>query len=314
MTEPGRTSLPLPEGLGLGCWQFGDMGWGPSDAEKSIALIRGAFDRGIRHFDTAEGYGKGRSEEVVGEAIVPFSADVFVSSKAHATGPEETPGIVEGILRRLRRDWLDLFYIHWPRTGLDLRPMMEALELLRAQGKIRFIGVSNFSVENLQNASQGGAIDAYQVCYNLLWRYPEQEIIPWCRAHRVALVTYSSIAQGLLSDTPRSPSSFEKGDDRGKTLYYRPDVWPRLEGSVQAMRSAAARHGTPLSTLALRWVLGRPGIVSSLVGARSKAQVETNIEAAAGRNPPEVDDELGRLSTEAMRHIPDVGNIFNFYP
>ena len=115
------------------------------------------------------------------------------------------------MLRRLRRDWLDLFYIHWPKTGLDLRPMMEALEALRAQGKIRFIGVSNFSVTNMENASQGGRIDAHQLCYNLLWRYPETEIIPWCSAHGVALVTYSSIAQGLLSDTPRAPSSFEKG-------------------------------------------------------------------------------------------------------
>jgi aryl-alcohol dehydrogenase-like predicted oxidoreductase len=290
------------------------MGWGPSDAEKSTLLIREAFDLGIRHLDTAQGYGAGRSEEVIGSAIAPFSADVYVSSKAHASGREEPPKIIEATLRRLRRSWLDLFYIHWPRTGLDLRPMMEALEALRAQGKIRFIGVSNFRVPDLENASRGGRIDAYQVCYNLLWRSPEDEIIPWCREHGVALVTYSSIAQGLLSDTPRSPSSFEKNDDRAKTLYYRKDVWPHVQKSVAAMRDAAARHGTPLSTLALRWVLGRPGVVSSLVGARSKAQLEANVAAAAGRNPPEVDDELSRLSTDAMRHIPDVGNIFNFYP
>jgi myo-inositol catabolism protein IolS len=239
---------------------------------------------------------------------------VFVSSKAHAAGRDEPRKIVEGMLRRLRRDWLDLFYIHWPRTGLDLRPMMEALEALRGQRKIRLIGVSNFSVANLENALHGGRIDACQVCYNLLWRYPEKEIIPWCRAHKIAVVTYSSIAQGLLSDIPRSPSSFEKDDARRKTLYYRDDVWPGLQGSVQAMRNAAAGYGMPLSTLALRWVLGRPGVIASLVGARSKGQLEKNVEAAEGRNPPEIDDELSRLSDRAMRHIPDVGNIFNFYP
>jgi myo-inositol catabolism protein IolS len=314
MTEPGRSTLPLPPGLGLGCWQFGDMGGGPSDAEKSIALIHDAFEIGIRHFDTARDYGNGRSEEVVGQAIAPFSHEVFVSSKAHAAGREETPEIVEGMLQRLRRTSLDLFYIHWPRTGFDLRPMMEALERLRAQGKIRFIGVSNFSAADMENASQGGRIDAYQLCYNLLWQYPEKEVIPWCRAHGVAMISYSSIAQGLLSDTPRSPTSFETGDARGKTLYYRKDVWPHVRESVAAMRGAAARHGFPLSTLALRWVLGRPGIVSSLVGARSKAQLEKNAAAAAGRNTPEIDEELSRLSSEAMLHIPDVGNIFNFYP
>jgi len=166
----------------------------------------------------------------------------------------------------------------------------------------------------MENASQGGTIDAYQLCYNLLWRYPEKEIIPWCREHGIALITYSSIAQGLLSDTPRSPSTFENGDARQKTLYYRDDVWPHVRDSVAAMRDAAARHGTPLSTLAIRWVLGRQGIVSSLVGVRSKAQLEKNAAAAAGRNPPEIDEELTRLSSEAMRHIPDVGNVFLFYP
>jgi myo-inositol catabolism protein IolS len=313
MTETGRAS-PVPSGLGLGCWQFGNMGWGPSDAQESTLLIREAFDLGIRHLDTAQGYGAGRSEEVIGSAIASFSADVYVSSKAHASGGEEPPKIIEATLRRLRRSWLDLFYIHWPRTGLDLRPMMEALEGLRAQGKIRFIGVSNFSIADMENASRGGRIDACQVCYNLLWRYPEEEVIPWCREHGIALVTYSSIAQGLLSDTPRSPSSFEKDDERAKTLYYRKDVWPQVQESVAAMRHAAARHATPLSTLALRWVMGRPGVVSSLVGARSKEQLEKNVAAAAGRNPPEVDDELSRLSADAMRNIPNLGNIFNFYP
>jgi myo-inositol catabolism protein IolS len=304
----------VPSGLGLGCWAFGDMGGGPSDAPASIALIRDAFQLGIRHLDTAQDYGNGRSEEVVGAAIAPFSEDVFVSSKAHATSREETPRIVEQVLRRLGRSWLDLFYIHWPKTGLDLQPMMEALEKLRSQGKIRFIGVSNFGVKEMENASQGGRIDAHQLCYNLLWRYPEREIIPWCRAHGVTLVTYSSIAQGLLSDTPRGPASFEKGDARGNTLYYRDDVWPHVRESVAVMQKAAARHSTPLSTLAIRWVLGQAGIHSSLVGARSRTQLEKNAAAAAGRNPPEIDAELTRLSTDAMRHIPDAGNIFNFYP
>ena len=304
----------IPRGLGLGCWEFGDMGSGPSDAAASTALIREAFQGGIRHLDTAQDYGSGRSEEVVGQAIAPFTGDVFISSKCHAAGKEETPRLVEQTLRRMRRDWIDLFYIHWPKTGLDLRPMMEALEALRAQGKIRFIGVSNFTVTDMENASQGGRIDAHQLLYNLLWRYPEKDVIPWCRAHGVALVTYSSIAQGLLSDTPRGPSSFAKGDARQQTLYYRPDVWPHVRDSVAMMRDAAARHFTPLRTLAIRWVLGQPGIHSSLVGARSKAQLEKNAAAAAVRNAPAIDEELTRLSTDAMRHVPDVGNIFDFYP
>jgi myo-inositol catabolism protein IolS len=290
------------------------MGGGRVDKAASIDLIRHAWEKGIIHFDTAEDYGNGFSEQVLGEAVAPFRERVFLSSKAHAASRERTAPIVEGILRRLGRDWLDLFSIHWPKTGLDLRPMMEALEGLRRQGKIRLIGVSNFGVKELENASQGGRIDAYQLCYNLLWRYPEREIIPWCRSHGVAVVTYSSIAQGLLSDTPRSPTSFQKGDARQNTLYYRADVWPRLRDSVEAMRAAARRRAEPLSTLAVRWVLGRPGVVASLVGARSRSQVDQNVLAAAHRNTPDADEELTRLSDEAMRGIPDEGNIFLFYP
>ena len=313
-SAPASPAAEVPPGLGLGCWQFGDMGGGPSDATRSIGLIRDAWDRGIRQFDTAQDYGHGRSEEVVGEAIRPFADRAFVSSKSHPAPREEVAGIVEQTLRRLRRGWIDLFYFHWPRTGFDLRPMMEALEDLRRQGKVRLIGVSNFSVTDLEQVSQAGRVDAYQLCYNLLWRYPERDILPWCRQHGVAVVTFSSIAQGLLSDTPRSPSTFVNNDARGKTLYYRADVWPGLAPSVDALRNAAARLGTPLSTLALRWVLGRPGVHASLVGARSREQIHANVAAAAERNPAHLDDELTRLSSEAMRHIPDEGNIFLFHP
>ena len=125
------------------------MDGGPSDKAASIALIRFAWEKGITHFDTAEDYGSGRSEQVLGEAVAPFSGRAFVSSKAHAADKQKTVLIVEGILRRLNRPWLDLFYIHWPKTGLDLRPMMEALEALRREGRIRMIGVSNFGLPEL---------------------------------------------------------------------------------------------------------------------------------------------------------------------
>jgi len=128
------------------------------------------------------------------------------------------------------------------------------------------------------------------------------------------VVTFSTIAQGLLSDTPRAPGSFGRADARGRTLYYRPDVWPKLQPAVAELRGAAARLGVPLSTLAIRWVLGRPGVHAALVGATSTAQVRQNVIAASGRNSQVQDDELTRLSSEAMRCIPDEGNIFQFHP
>jgi myo-inositol catabolism protein IolS len=304
----------IPKGVGLGCWQFGDMGSGTPADDTSVALIQEAYRRGIRHFDTAHDYGMGHSEEVLGRGIEPFSERAFVSTKMHAAGKRETIAGVEQSLARMKRQWIDLFYVHWPKTGFDIRPMMEGLELLRTQGKIRLIGVSNFSVKDMDMASEAGRIDAHQLCYNLLWRYPERDIIPYCIAHGIAVVTFSSIAQGLLSDTPRSPDSFEEGDARGKTLYFRSDVWPFVRDAAAAMREVARKGSTSLSTLAIRWVLGRPGIVSSLVGARRVEQIASNVAAANGSIEPAVAEELTRLSSEAMRHIPDVGNIFLFYP
>ena len=192
--------------------------------------------------------------------------------------------------------------------------MMEGLEELRSRGLLRMIGVSNFSVKDMQSAGEAARIDVTQICYNLLWRFPERDVIPYCIKNGISIVTYSTIAQGLLSDTPRSPDSFAKGDARAGTVYYTPEVWPHVRESVQAMQAAAKRAGLPLSTLAIRWVLSRPGVVSVLVGARSMEQVEANVRAVSAAIPQKAEQELTALSVEAWRHLPDVGNIFLFYP
>lgn len=306
--------LEVPKGLGLGCWEFSDIGSGAPDDEHSIEVIHSAARLGVRHLDTARDYGNGHSERVVGRAVRGRSEAFFIASKAHATGAAETDAILGESLERLGRSYLDLFYIHWPKTGFDLRPMMESLERLRSRGLIRLIGVSNFGVEEMEQAGEAGHIDVHQLCYNLLWRYPERDVIPYCIEHGISLVTYSSIAQGLLSDTARGPESFPHGDARRATIYYRDDVWPRLAPVVASMRDAAHRRGLTLSTVAIRWLLGRPGVVSSLVGARSVEQVRSNVAAASESIDPAVASELDGLSQEAMRLIPDVGNIFLFYP
>ena len=312
-TENDQVARPIPPGLGLGCWEFSDIGSGRPDDESSIRVIRAARDLGITHFDTAQSYGDGQSESVVGRALEP-SEDLFIASKSQAAEKAETIRGVEQSLARLRRKWIDLFYIHWPRKGFDLRPMMEGLEELRARGLIRRIGVSNFGVQDMESVSEAGRIDVHQICYNLLWRYPEKEVIPWCRKRGVDLVAYSTIAQGLLSDTPRGPESFARGDARATTIYYKPNVWPHVLHSVQAMQAVARKCGLPLSTLAIRWVLSQAGIVSALVGARSISQVERNVRSAAAPVDNGVMAEIADLSRAAERHLPDVGNIFLHYP
>jgi myo-inositol catabolism protein IolS len=303
----------VPTGLGLGCWEFSDIGAGAPEDEASMRIIRAAWERGVRHFDTAQSYGNGHSERVVGEALA--SADgLFIASKCHATDKAGAIREVEQSLARLRRPSIDLYYVHWPRKGFDLRPMMEGLEEMRSRGAIRLIGVSNFSVGDMEAAGQAGRIDVHQICYNLLWRYPERDVIPYCLGHGIQVVTYSTIAQGLLSDKTRGPESFAKGDARATTVYYMPEVWPHVRRSVTEMQEIARRHGESLSALAIRWVLSRPAVVSALVGARSQQQVESNIVSAASGIDPKAAAELNAVSDEAWTHLPDVGNIFLFYP
>jgi myo-inositol catabolism protein IolS len=311
--RPSKPLSHIPPGLGLGCWEFSDIGSGPPDDETSICIIRAARDMGITHFDTAQSYGDGHAESVVGRALVPFRG-LYIASKREASDRNSTVSSVKESLVRLGREWIDLFYIHWPRKGFDLRPMMEGLEQLRAEGLIRKIGVSNFSVADMQSVAEVGRIDAHQICYNLLWRYPERDVIPYCIEHGITIVTYSTIAQGLLSDKTRGPESFAKGDTRATTVYYRPEVWPHVRESVQVMQAVARRCGLPLSTLAIRWVLARPGVTSVLVGARSIEQLRSNVQAASAPIAPVVAEELSALSEEASRRLPDVGNIFLFYP
>jgi myo-inositol catabolism protein IolS len=304
----------IPRGLGLGCWELGGMGAAGPDAADSTRMIRRAGDLGVRHFDTAQGYGGGASEAILGAALKDRREEVCVASKTHAMGREDVKKAVEVSCRRMGTDYIDIFYIHWPKRGLDLRPMMEGLEEARSEGTIRFIGVSNFGIDHMQQAGEAGRIDCHQLCYNLLWRYPERDVIPYCRERGIEVITYSSIAQGLLSDKTRAPETFGPGDDRAKTLYYRGDVWPGLRPQIEQMQALACRMSTPLSTLALQWVLSRPGVHGSLVGARSEAQIRLNVEAAGGTLTNKVADELVALSDGAMRQIPDEGNIFLYHP
>lgn len=307
------TTLESISKLGIGCWQFGDAGSEIVPEAVAVGVIDAALAAGVNHFDTAQDYGAGRSETVVGKALESHP-EAFVATKMQLAGAQETREGVQASRDRLRRDCIDLFYIHWPQTGKDPGPMMEALEEARARGSVRYVGVSNFSVKQMQDASRAGRIDVHQLCYNLLWRFPEEDVIPYCRQNRIALVTYSSLAQGLLSGSmPREPR-FAPGDPRPETVYYQKDVWPHVRDGVEELGRIAAEAGRPLAHLALQWLVDSGWISSVLVGSRSRAHLASNL--AAFDDP--VDAAVMRGFDEASRriqlYIPRVGNIFKYYP
>ena len=300
--------------FGLGTWVFGGGQWGGQEDEDCYATLKAAVDAGVTHIDTAQGYTSGRSEELIGHLLPDFRDKVFLATKTGLGDVDKVSEIVDRSLGRLRTDHVDLMYIHWPRKGTDMRPFMEGLEKEREKGKILAVGVSNFSVEQMEQVMEVGAIDAHQFCYNLIWRFPEREIMPFCREHSIAGVTYSSIAQGILTGKFGPKPEFKEGDQRGGTVPFDPEVYPHVYAGVQEMKKIADELGRPLVHLAMRWLMVQPGISSVLIGARNPDQLHDNLAAMEGEIAEDTFDRMTAISDRIMEHMPDVGNIFRYYP
>jgi myo-inositol catabolism protein IolS len=314
----GRSEkLHLP--LGMGGSYYG-LDHGQQQGERDIlAAMEAALELGISHFDTATGYGNGYSERLLGRFIRAKSGrreQIFLASKANLDDIS-----VSGILKeidasreRLQTDLIDLYYLHWPRTGQDMRPWMEGLEIARQKAWIRAIGVSNFSVLQMDQLLEVGQIDAYQLGYNLLWRFAETDIIPYCAAKNISVVAYSALAHGILAGKYPQNLEFVPGDQRWSITLFKADVWEHVFEGVESFKALAAREHYALSQLALRWLLHQPAVTSVLVSAKNKQQVLSNRKALDLEIPDAVFDELTRLSDRVIQAIPDEGNPFGYHP
>jgi myo-inositol catabolism protein IolS len=305
--------------LGLGCWSFGPQQWTGKEDKNLLEAMSAAVDSEITHFDTASGYGDGYSESLIGRFLAEDEerrARLFIASKSNLD-ELTAQSMLEAIRTsrsRLQTDSIDLYYIHWPRTGQDMRPVMEGLETARQQGLIGAIGVSNFSVEQMAQISEAGHIDAHQLNYNLFWRYREKDIIPYCVEHDIAVVTYSSAAHGILGGKFARELDLPDGDQRRGILLFREDVWPHIYTATEELKTLAAETGRPLIHLGIRWVLHQPAVTSVLVGARNARQVKQNAAALEGDIPAWAYERMTAISDQTLKHIPDVGNVFGHYP
>lgn len=305
--------------LGMGCSFYGVSEWGGQQTDAILEAMATALDNGITHFDTAEGYGGGESERLIGQFL---SADtsrrdkLFLASKANLndTTKQAMLDAIDASRDRLQTDVIDLYYIHWPRTGKDLRPMMEGLETARQQGKIKAIGVSNFAIEHMEQVSEVGTIDAHQLGYSLLWRFPERDIIPYCNENNIAVVVYSALAHGILAGKYQRDLTFDADDQRWRILHFREDVWSNVYESMTAFNAVAERIDKPLAQLAIRWLLHQQSVTSVLVSAKNPTQALGNATALQGDIDVSIMDELTAISNEAMQHIPDDGNPFGYHP
>lgn len=301
--------------LGLGCWRMGGDAWDTRRDDPWRAALRRSLELGITHLDTAQGYGTGHSEELVGEVLPQWEERVFTATKLHLPqDPAEIPAKVEASRQRLRVDTIDLYYIHWPRSQTDLRPYVAQLQRERELGHIRGVGVSNFTVPELQQALDTCPIAAHQFCYNLVWRKPERDVLPFCREHDISVVTYSPLALGLLTGKYGADLRLEPGDQRERTVFFQPEVYAGLYPLVEEMKTAARAADLPLGDLALQWLLARPGVSVVISGARDAAQAEANASALARPAPPEVLAVLTEIADRALPLVPDWVNIYGWNP
>jgi myo-inositol catabolism protein IolS len=276
--------------FGLGCWPFaGGAVWGEQDDGDSIATVHAALDEGINFFDTAEGYEAGRSEQVLGQALVGRRAEAMIATKVSPNhlAAQDVIAACEQSLRNLQTDYIDLYQIHWPNWEIPLAETAGALERLKSQGKIRAIGVSNFGVQDLTALLELCDVVSDQLPYSLLWRVIEHEILPLCRTRSVGVICYSPLAQGLLTGRYAHADLVPPGlartrlyaGHRPMAQHGEPGCEAEVFGAVAELRRIAAEINAPMAAVALAWVRQQPGVTSLLIGARMPLELAWNVPA-----------------------------------
>ena len=305
----GNSDLQLTP-IGFGAWAIGggdwQFAWGPQDDSDSVAAIHQALDLGINWIDTAAIYGLGHSEEVVAKALKSTSQKPYVftkcsmrwqgdrsiyrSLKAGSLAEE-----IEASLRRLGVETIDLYQIHWPDPDPEIEEGWETLARFREQGKIRWIGVSNFSVEQMKRAQKIAPITSLQPPYSMLRRAIEAEILPFAQANGIGVINYSPMVSGLLTGkmTAERVASLPADDWRRKAVEFNEPRLSRNLRLVELLREIGSGHGVTPGVVAVAWTLHHPAITAAIVGGRSAKQVE---ETAAALSFRLTEDEYARIN------------------
>jgi aryl-alcohol dehydrogenase-like predicted oxidoreductase len=284
ITIPG-TDLKVTR-IALGTWAIGGFMWGGTDDAESIRTIHSAIDRGINLIDTAPVYGFGRSEEIVGKALAEVGRDkALIATKAGLDWRDSNPfrnaskarirQEVEDSLRRLRTDVIDIYQVHWPDPQTPIEETAQIMAELFRAGKIRAIGVSNYSVEQMRAFGAVAPLHVAQPPYNLFEREAEADVLPYCRDNRIATLAYGSLCRGLLSGRMTADTSFTGDDLRRTDPKFQPGRFQQyLQATERLDAFARETYGKRVLNLAVRWVLDRQPLSTALWGARHPGQLD----------------------------------------
>ncbi|HEX4020696.1 MAG TPA: aldo/keto reductase [Acidobacteriaceae bacterium] len=295
----GNSDMQLTP-IGFGAWAIGggdwQFAWGPQDDSDSIAAIQRALELGINWIDTAAVYGLGHSEEVVARALKGRDKKPYIFTKCsmmwgkdrqihRSLKPDSIRKELEASLRRLQVDVIDLYQIHWPDPEDEIKRGWETMAKLKEEGKVRFIGVSNFSVAQMERVAKIAPITSLQPPYSLVNRRVEAEILPYCEKHGIGVINYSPMQSGLLTGkmTRERIANFPADDWRRRSTQFQEPFLSRNLKLAELLREIGAPYGRSAGEVAIVWTLRLSAVTAAIVGARSAEQVDGIIDAASFR-------------------------------
>lgn len=300
--------------VAMGGCPLGGHGWGNVDDAESVAAVRRALDLGVNFFDTADVYGFGHSEQILARALGKDRHDVVIATKfgvrwgnGAQTWKDVSPNYarlaLEASLARLQIDCIPLYYVHWPDGKTPIADTLAELARCRQQGKIRWIGLSNFSAEQVREAMSVTSVEALQVQFSLVDRLPALELLPLAQERNRTLVTWGSLAQGLLSGKYDARSTFTSKDRRHRYDNFLGEKFATNLVAVEALRRVAIALGKTPAQVALRWLLDTPGVGVALFGAKRVAQVEENAATSGWRLSASEYESLKLLETPKTKRV-----------
>ena len=308
----GNSDLQLTS-IGFGAWAIGggdwQYAWGPQDDNDSVSAIHRALDAGVNWIDTAAVYGLGHSEEVVGRALKSASVKPYVFTKSSMTwGPDrkivQTMKKIrqecEASLQRLGVEAIDLYQVHWPVPDEELEEGWASMADLQREGKVRWIGASNFSVAQMERAQKIAPITSLQPPYSMINRSIEAEILPFCAKHGIGVINYAPMHSGMLtgSMSKERVAQMPQDDFRRNAKQFQEPLLTRNLELAELLKTIGKRHGVIAGVVAIAWTLHNPAVTAAIVGGRSAKQVEGVLPAATFRLSEAEFEEIGKFLTE----------------
>jgi len=314
----GYTDLELTT-VGLGTWAMGGpwlYGWGPQDDGEAISAVLAALDMGINWIDTAPIYGLGHSEELVGKALKQTSQKPLIATKCGLLWNEQDQRIpcvkaksireeCHRSLKKLGVEVLDLYQMHWPQPDEDIEEGWEEMAKLAEEGKVRYIGVSNYDVEQMQRIRKIAPVASLQPPYSMLHREVEDEVLSYCTENKIGVVAYSPMQRGLLTGkfSRERLAALPLDDHRRKNPDFQEPQFTATLQFVDELRPIAERSGRTLAQLAISWVLRRPEVTAAIVGARRPEQIAETFDASNWDLSREDIDEIEQLLAKRQKRI-----------